>query len=185
MVAQVSASAVHLMLCILLVNRTEMGVRGLGFATMLTYFLMFLFTAIYALCIKEVRRSIKWPKRDSFTNWGDYLRISLPSTVMLLAEGWAFNVLGVLAGLVSVTDQAANTILLMFIAILFMVPMGISSAASAIIGEHIGANCVPLAKQYLRLIGYITLILLFIVELIFYFGHQKIVSVFTKDPAVE
>ena len=44
---------------------------------------------------------------------------------MLLAEGWAFNVMGVFAGLISVTDQAANTILLMIIAIMFMVPMGI------------------------------------------------------------
>jgi len=102
-----------------------MGVKGLGIATLITYFLMFLFTAIYALCIKEVRKTLRWPKKSSFKNWGEYLRISMPATVMLLAEGWAFNVLGVLAGLVSVTDQAANTILLMFIAILFMVPMGI------------------------------------------------------------
>jgi len=71
---------------------------------MVTYFLMFLFTAIYAICIKTVRQSLSWPNKDSFTNWGDYLRISLPSTVMLLAEGWAFNVLGVIAGLISVTD---------------------------------------------------------------------------------
>ena len=66
-----------------------------------------------------------WPNRDTFNGWNDYLAISLPSTVMLLAEGWAFNVMGVFAGLISVTDQAANTILLMIIAIMFMVPMGI------------------------------------------------------------
>jgi len=63
------------------------------------------------------------------------MQISAPSIVMLLAEGWAFNVLGVVAGLISVTDQACNTILLNVIAILFMVPMGIQSAACAIIGE--------------------------------------------------
>ena len=54
---------------------------------------------------------------------------------MLLAEGWAFNILGIFSGLISVNDQAANTILLGLVSILFMVPMGIQSAACAIIGE--------------------------------------------------
>ena len=82
---------------------------------------------------------------------------------MLLAEGWAFNVMGVLSGLISVNDQAANTILLMLIAIMFMVPMGIQSAACAIIGEQIGANNVPLAKDYFWLMQKLTFILLLII----------------------
>ena len=92
---------------------------------MLTYFTMFLFTTIYAHCIPALKETLLCPDRTTFTGWGGYLHISLPATVMLLAEGWAFNVLGVLAGLISVTDQAVNTILLMLIAIMFMVPMGI------------------------------------------------------------
>ena len=79
---------------------------------------------------------------------------------MLLAEGWAFNVLGVLAGLISVTDQAVNTILLNLIAIMFMVPMGIQSAACAIIGEQIGANRVSEARAYFRVMALATLALL-------------------------
>ena len=96
---------------------------------------MFLFTTIYGHCIPAIKKTIQCPNRDTFVGWGAYLSISLPATVMLLAEGWAFNVLGVLAGLISVNDQAVNTILLMLIAIMFMVPMGIQSAACAIIGE--------------------------------------------------
>lgn len=59
---------------------------------------------------------------------------------MLLAEKWAFNILSVLIGLVSVDDQAVHMILLSLNAIMFMVPNGISSAAAALIGEQIGAN---------------------------------------------
>lgn len=54
---------------------------------------------------------------------------------MLLAEKWAFNILSVLIGLVSVDDQAVHMILLSLNAIMFMVPNGISSAAAALIGE--------------------------------------------------
>jgi len=145
---------------------------------------MFLFTTIYGHCIPEIKKAIQCPNKDSFTGWGAYLRISLPATVMLLAEGWAFNVLGVLAGLISVTDQAANTILLMLIAIMFMVPMGIQSAACAIIGEQIGANRVPLAKEYFRLMSIITLVMLLVVQALVYFGRDSLVNVFTEDPAV-
>ena len=100
---------------------------------------------------------------------------------MLLAEGWAFNVMGVFAGLISVTDQAANTILLMIIAIMFMVPMGIQSAASAIIGEQIGANRVKIAKQYFYVMVYVCVGLLILVQMLIYSFKEQIVGVFTSD----
>ena len=104
MVAQVISSVLHIVLCVFCVTRWDMGVSGLGLATMVTYFFMFLFTTIYSHCIKEIEKAITWPDKQSFKGWGEYLRISLPATVMLLAEGWAFNVLGVIAGLISVND---------------------------------------------------------------------------------
>ena len=104
---------------------------------------------------------------------------------MLLAEGWAFNVLGVLAGLISVEDQAANTILLMVISIMFMVPMGVQSAACAIVGEQIGANNVSLAKGYLRLMSIICFAFLVVIQLLVIFNADAIVSVFTQDEGVK
>jgi Na+-driven multidrug efflux pump len=58
MVAQLSASAIHIILCVFCVSRWEIGVRGLGFITLVTYFLMFIFTAIYALSIKTLREAL-------------------------------------------------------------------------------------------------------------------------------
>ena len=74
--------------------------------------------------------------------------------------------------------------MLMIIAIMFMVPMGIQSAACAIIGEQIGANNVPLAKEYFSLMSYCTLVLLTIVQLFVYLFSESIISVFTTDEAV-
>jgi len=65
---------------------------------------------------------------------------------MLLAEGWAFNVLGVMSGYISVTDQAVNVILFQLIGVMFMIPNGLQSACCAIIGTEIGANRVAVAK---------------------------------------
>ena len=70
------------------------------------------------------------------------------------------------------------------IAIMIMVPMGIQSAACAIIGEQIGANRVPLAKAYFHVMSIITLLTLAIIQTIVYFARKPIVRVFTEDPAV-
>lgn len=163
MVAQVISSFLHIILCVYFVTKLDMGVGGLGVATMIAYFCMFLFTLIYAYCIKSVRIALHCPNKESFKGWRAYLAISGPATIMLLAEGWAFNVLGILAGLISVTDQACNTVLLMMIAVLFMVPMGIQSAACAIIGQHIGADRVHVAKEYFKVMCLISLLMLTVV----------------------
>ena len=60
--------------------------------------------------------------------------------IMLIAEAWAFQVMGIFSGLISVTDQAVNTVIVTLIALMFMIPVGIQSAAAALIGEQIGAN---------------------------------------------
>ena len=125
MVAQIVAAPIHILLCDLCLNRYELGVQGLGIATMISYFFMFLITAIYMISIKALRESLQWPNKDSFTNWGEYLRISLPSAVMMVAEGWAFNILGVFAGLIGVIDMASFTLLLSLNGILFRSCMGI------------------------------------------------------------
>lgn len=163
MFAQIASSVFHLVLCIFWVRPSGLGVRGLGLATMITYISMWLLSEVYAFSIPTVRKALQWPSRETFIGWKDYLAISLPATIMLLAEGWAFNVLGVIAGLISVTDQAANTIMLQLIAVMFMVPNGIQSAACAIIGQQIGANQVSLAKEYFKVMSVAVLVLLMMV----------------------
>ena len=185
MIAQIISSVLHVVLCIFIVSKYDLGVSGIGIATMITYFCMYLFTEVYAHFIPAIKPAIQCPNKDTFAGWGDYLSISLPATVMLLAEGWAFNVLGVLAGLISVTDQAVNTIMLMIISIMFMVPMGVQSASCAIIGEQIGAGRVALAKEYFRLMSLICLVMLLVVQMLFYFFREPIIRSFTTDLAVE
>ncbi len=54
---------------------------------------------------------------------------------MLCAEVWAVEILGILAGWLSVNDQAVNAILLCLFASMYMFAVGSQSAASALVGE--------------------------------------------------
>jgi multidrug resistance protein, MATE family len=181
MVAQVVSAIMHLLICLFYVGPHDAGVQGLGIATLISYFAMYIFTEIYACCIRDISKAIFWPNKDTFTGLSEYLSISLPSIVMLVAEGWAFNVMGIFAGLISVTDQASNTILLMFVSVMFMFPMGIQSAAGALIGEQIGANQVQTAKQYFRVMVIVCLFILVSVQVTVYSLKEQIVRAFTAD----
>ena len=101
-----------------------MGILGLGLATLISISIKTFYVLTHMLSISALREAYFWPDRSALTNWMPYLRISLPATVMLCSEVWAIEVLGIFAGWISVTDQAANAILITLFAILFMVPFG-------------------------------------------------------------
>ena len=184
MYAQILSAALHLILCIFWVRSSGLDVTGLGLATMIAYLVQWMLTDFYGVLEPGIRAAIQWPTRDAWRGWSEYIAISAGSTVMMLAEGWAFNILGVLAGLISVTDQAVNAILFHLIAVMIRVPIGIQSACSAIIGEQIGANNVPLAKEYFRVMSVTILILMLVIQGLVYGFRVDIVRIFTTDAAV-
>jgi MATE family multidrug resistance protein len=105
MIAQILATGVHLPLCYLLAIRLEMGVRGLGLATSITKFNLLLVTIVYSKCSPQISCALQFPDRDSLRGWSEYLKVSLPSTIMICSEWWAFEVITVIAGTISIEAQ--------------------------------------------------------------------------------
>jgi len=58
MIAQIIASALHLVLCIFWVLPNELDVPGLGLATMITYLVMWLLTEAYTIYIPDCRKTL-------------------------------------------------------------------------------------------------------------------------------
>lgn len=89
MVAQTFSSVVHIGLCYQIAVKWGMEVKGLGIATMITYTSMFVFVTIYSHCTSKISQALFWPTKDTFTGWNSYLAISIPATIMLIANSWA------------------------------------------------------------------------------------------------
>lgn len=87
-----------------------MGVTGLGIATAITYFTMLMIITINAWCISHIRDCIFFPTADSFRDWGEYFRLSVPATVMICAEWWSFEILVILAGIMGIVEQGSQVI---------------------------------------------------------------------------
>ena len=101
-----------------------MGIRGLGLATSLTNFNLLCFTMVYCKCSAKIRQALTPLSRDCLRGWSEYLKVSLPSTIMICSEWWAFEILTVISGLISVEAQAVQTVVTSGCAILFEIPLG-------------------------------------------------------------
>ena len=127
MVAIVTTTIIHIPLCILFVYGLDLDIQGLAIATSLKDAILTIFVMIWgSLCSPQISSTLQ-PLFDgeSFRGWSEYLKISLPSTVMYCAEMWAFGILTVLAGTLGVTELACNTIIFSMSSFTFMVANGI------------------------------------------------------------
>lgn len=85
--------------------------------------------------------------RGAWTPWsrgslaiGKALGMGLPIAIQLGLEVWAFNLCTLIAGRLGAANVAAHAVVLKLASLTFMVPLGISTAASTRVGNRIGAG---------------------------------------------
>ena len=89
MFAQIFSATLHIPLCFLFVKQWDYGIKGLAYASLITYMSMFAFVTTFSHCLMDLKEALFWPTKDSFTGWGQYFRIGFPSVIMLSAGCWA------------------------------------------------------------------------------------------------
>ena len=88
-----------------------MDVEGLAYAYTISSFTMLLLITVYQHCIPSLSEAVFWPTRETWSNWGEYIKLVIPSIMVALAEQLPIEVLVIMAGLVNNTEQAANVII--------------------------------------------------------------------------
>ncbi len=127
----------------------ELGAVGAGIGSSLVNLLTLL--ALGAILARDpgfaaYRLSRGW-WRSSWPRLRAYLRIGLPIALTLGAEIGLFSAAAMLMGRLGATEIAAHQLALQWAAIAFMVPMGISQAATVRVGLAIGARDVAAARR--------------------------------------
>ena len=100
---------------------------------------------------------------------------------MLCLDWWAWELLVLISGYLGVAEQASTIIIQQLVVLAYMTATGFESAASALVGQHIGKGDVAKAKQYYKTISVLVVALLIVVTLIMNTFRVQIVSVFSKD----
>eukprot|EP00045_Choanoeca_perplexa_P012358 m.134720 g.134720 ORF g.134720 m.134720 type:complete len:656 (+) comp15977_c0_seq3:71-2038(+) len=134
-------------LCWLLIASLRLGVVGAAVCQVLCAWLMALGTLVYIWRSGIAQEA--WPgwRAAALLEWWPFLRLALPGMFMLCIEWWSFEIAQFLAGLMGEVQLATQLITLQVAAFAFMVPLGISVAASIRVGNYLGANDPVRAKR--------------------------------------
>lgn len=165
-----------------------LGVAGSALATFISRLLMLLYLAAYVRwerthrAPEENQQIFDVPARTDVV-W-ELLNLGIPSAFILLFEVGAFATAAIVMGWIGPIEQAAHQVTLSLVSLSFMVPLGLSFAASIRVGTEIGRNDYDAAKRAGTAAAVVAGIFMFVCALIFGMGRTFWTSMFSNDPRV-
>ena len=102
---------IHFFLSWLLVGRLGMREVGCAIATNVTYVLNFTLLEWWVARSETMKMTYSYPDKRSFQNLGFYLKIGVPGALLTCYEWWAFEILTIFAGMISITALGAHIII--------------------------------------------------------------------------
>jgi len=103
---------------------------------------------------------------------------------MLCFEWWAFEFLAIFSGYISVAALAAEIVIINIVSFIFMMPLGISFAASSLTGYYVGQGNIKRAKRLAFVIMLLNIILTVFVLAIIVIFNESISRLFTHEEDV-
>ncbi|XP_061461261.1 nucleoredoxin isoform X2 [Rhineura floridana] len=124
----------------------ELGVVGSAWANTLSQNLQAVLLFLYVWWKKMHKETWGGWTRDCLQEWGSFIRLALPSMLMICIEWWTFEIGSFLAGMISVVQLGAQSIIYELATVAYLLPQGISVASSVRVGNALGAGDVEQAK---------------------------------------
>jgi MATE family multidrug resistance protein len=129
-----------------------LGAVGTGVATAVTELAMLLalLAAIRRFRLQRGARTLLHPRHFRVRELAAIARYGAPIALQLAFEYWAFAIASLWAGRLGAIELAAHSIALNLASITYMVPLGISSAATTRVGNLVGAGAAAGADRAAR-----------------------------------
>ena len=118
------------------------GLVGAGITTAVVNVCMTAMLVAYAIMQPRLRRYavfVRWWRPD-WPTLREVFRIGMPIGAAILAEAGLFSATAPIMGVIGTTQLAAHAIALQYAAIAFMIPLGMSQAATIRVGLAAGAR---------------------------------------------
>ncbi|KAM4627282.1 multidrug and toxin extrusion protein 1-like [Polymixia lowei] len=140
MYTAVLANIANLLTNYVLLYWMDLGVSGSAAANTLSiiYNCAFLFAYIWLKKL-HVKTWGGW-SLEALQEWGSYMKLAIPSAMMVCFEWWIYEFGGFFAGMLSEFDLAAQHTVIMLTLINYMFPLSIRTAATVRVGNALGAG---------------------------------------------
>ncbi|KAM8854292.1 multidrug and toxin extrusion protein 1-like isoform 1-T1 [Synchiropus picturatus] len=138
--AAAGANVANVLINYALLHWLELGVSGSAAANTLAQICVcvFLFAYIWWKQL-HVKTWGGW-SMESLQEWGSFMKLALPSSLMKCFEWWVYEFGGFFAGMLSEDELAAQHAVMMVSFITYMFPVGVQAAACARVGNALGAG---------------------------------------------
>ncbi|XP_060171585.1 protein DETOXIFICATION 16-like [Lycium barbarum] len=132
----------HVLTCWIFVLKTGLGSRGAALANATSYWVNVFLLAAYIRISPSCKNTWTGFSREAFSDVPKYLRLAIPSALMICLEIWSFELIVLLSGLLpnpkletSVLSISLNTS-----AMFHMLPQGLAGATSVRVSNELGAG---------------------------------------------
>ncbi|XP_060670714.1 protein DETOXIFICATION 16 isoform X1 [Ziziphus jujuba] len=132
----------HVFMCWILVFKSGLGNRGAAMANSISYWINVLLLGLYVKFSSSCAKTWTGFSKESFRSIPAFLKLAIPSAVMICLEMWSFEMLVLLSGLLpnpkletSVLSISLNTV-----GTVWMIPSGLSAAVSTRVSNELGAG---------------------------------------------
>ena len=161
----------------------ELGGAGAGYASGITYWLVFFIACSVAWKRKPFKEFalFKGWEKISFKRWKVILFIGVPIGISIFVETSIFSAVTLMMSNYSTAVISAHQIALNFTSLLYMLPLSISMGATILVGQAVGAGQMRDAKQYSYLGVGLAIAFSFVSIAILLVFRAPIASLYTTD----
>ncbi|KAM4699220.1 multidrug and toxin extrusion protein 1-like [Discoglossus pictus] len=125
----------------------ELGVMGSAWANVIAQFSQAGFLFLYIRAKRLHENTWEGWSVQCLYDWSSFVKLAIPSMLMVCIEWWTYEIGSFLTGLISVVELGAQSVIYQVVTIAYMIPFGISMAASVRVGNALGAGNIEQAKR--------------------------------------
>ncbi|XP_020683668.1 protein DETOXIFICATION 12 [Dendrobium catenatum] len=150
---------VHIPLCWVMVFKTGLGNVGAALSISISYWINVLILAFYIKYSDSCNATRAPLSMEALWGINEFLRLAIPSAVMICLEWWSFELLVLLSGLLPnpKLETSVLSICLTSISLLYTIPYGLGCAASTRVSNELGAGNPEQAHLAVRVATSITI----------------------------
>ncbi|KAL8251678.1 hypothetical protein R6Q59_035371 [Mikania micrantha] len=136
------ATLIHVVVCWILVFKLELGSKGAALANSISYWNNVVLLVFYVKFSSSCAKTWTGFSREAFHDMLAFIKLAIPSAVMVCLEMWSFELIVLLSGLLPnpKLETSVLSICLNSAAVIWMIPLGLSGAVSTRVSNELGAG---------------------------------------------
>lgn len=165
----------------------KLGGIGAGYATGITYWLIFGLSFLMTLKLPSIRAYQLFSQwfRPSLAAWKTQLSLGIPMGLSIFFEASIFSFVTLLVSRMFTTDIiAAHQAALNFSSLLFMIPLSMSMALTIVVAYEVGAGRLKDARTYSWMGILLSMLVISIASVFLYLWREPIAYLYTDQPDV-